>query len=164
MIRLPKSIDYEEVPLEKRYRAATRSLSARIGALYGRAVEEFGDDALDLIRSVSLEHARDLAKELCGDNPQHDAKSATLCLAHLLGLVGMEVEAMEISPQRARIRIRQCLYRITRPELCQARLALESEFIRTLNADLTFEIEQCAARGDEACVFRIALQHRRLRR
>lgn len=155
MIRLPESIDYEEVPIEKRYRAATRALSARIGALYSRAVDEFGDEALDLIRSVSREHARDLALHLCPGTGKRDAQGAALCLAQLLDLVGMDGEVLEMAPDSARISVESCPYGISSPELCEARATLEAEFVRSLSGNLHFEIEKCAALGDEVCVFRI---------
>ncbi len=155
MIRLPESIDYEEVPIEKRYRAATRALSARLGALYRRAVEEFGDEALDLIRSVSREHARDLAKELGSKDQSYDAGTAAVCLAHLLDLAGMDGEIVELSPERALITVESCPYGISGPELCEARTTLELEFVKSLAGDLHFEIEKCAALGDATCQFRI---------
>jgi predicted ArsR family transcriptional regulator len=155
VIRLPESIDYEEVPLEKRYRAATRALSARIGALYRRAVDEFGGEALDLIRSVSRAHAQDLADELCEKTGKHDAGTAALCLAHLLDLEGMDGELLELSPESARFSIESCPYGISTPELCKARTTLESEFVRALSDGLHFEIEKCAALGDDVCVFQI---------
>lgn len=157
MIRVPESIPYEEVPLEKRYRAATRALSARIGALYRRAIEEFGDEVLELIRSVSRRHGRDLAEDLCDVKTRHDVQSVTFCLARLLDLVGMEGQVTEVSPQLARIRIDGCPYGISQPELCDATTALESEFIRTLNKDLRLMIEKCAAAGDESCQLRIQM-------
>jgi hypothetical protein len=155
MIRLPESIDYEEVPLEKRYKTATRALSARIGALYRRAVDEFGDDALEIIRTVNRDHARDLAREMCRSESAANIEGAALCLARLLDLVGAEGEITELSSEVARVRIDECLYGIANPELCQARLTLESEFVKALNPSLAFEIEKCAARGDDACAFRI---------
>ncbi len=155
MIRLPESIDYEEVPIEKRYRAATRALSARIGALYRRAVDEFGDEALELIRSVNRRHARDLARDLCEGGGPRDAGAAALCLARLLDLVGMDGEVLELSPACARISVESCPFGISSPELCEARTTLESEFVRSLADDLHVEIEKCAALGDESCQFRI---------
>ena len=130
MIRLPESVDYEEVPMEKRYRAATRALSARIGALYRRAVDEFGDEALELIRSVNREHARDLASDLCGGSGPRDAGDAARCLAHLLDLVGMDGEVLEVSPTSALVSVESCPFGISSPELCAARTTLEVEFVR----------------------------------
>ena len=156
MIRIPESVSYEELPAEKRYGTATKALPARIGALYRRAVDEFGADALELVRSVNREHGRDLALELCDSQTPHDAGTAAVCLARMLDLIDMEGELTEISPGEARIRIEKCPYGITDPELCEARTALESEFLRTLNSDLTLDIERCAARGDSYCQFRIA--------
>jgi predicted hydrocarbon binding protein len=155
MIRVPESIDYEEVPLEKRYKTATRALSARIGALYRRAVDEFGEEALEIIRTVNRDHARDLAREMCRDASTANAEGAALCLARLLDLIGAEGEITELSSERARIQIDECLYGISNPNLCEARLTLESEFVKSLNPSLEFEIEKCAARGDDACAFRI---------
>ena len=155
MIRLPDSIDFEALPVEKRYRAATRALSARLGALYRRAVDEFGDEALDLVRSVSREHARDLAKALCPKEESRDAGAAAVCLAHLLDLIGMDGEITEVSSQQARITLDACPYGVTSPGLCDARTTLESEFVKSLSGDLSFEIEKCAARGDARCQFRI---------
>lgn len=155
MIHVPKSVQFEEVPAEKRYRTATLALSARIGSLYERALEEFGEEALELIRSVNREHAPDLARDLCPGKTESDAQDAALCLAHLLDLIGMEGEVTEISPDLARIRIEQCPFGNLRPEVCDARTALESGFVKALEKNLTLTVEACAARGDQACRLKI---------
>lgn len=155
MIRVPESVSYEEVPRERRYRTATRALAARIGTLYRRAVEVFGSEAEVLIRSVNRSHGRDLAREMSGGCTRHDAESAALCLARLLDLVGMEGEVTELSSEVSRIRILECPYNMSQPEICVSRTALESEFVRTLAQDLSFEIEHCMACRDPFCQFRI---------
>jgi len=155
MIRLPDSIDYEEVPLENRYRTATRALSARIGALYAGAFEEFGPDALDLIRSVGEEHGRELAEALSGEGPPQDAQGAALCLARLMDLVGMTGRVTELSPEVARIQIETCPYGISDPALCEAKTSLELAFVRALGDSLVLEVEKSAARGDAVCQFKV---------
>ena len=68
MIKLPKNVQIEEIPLETMYRGVLRGLLTRIKILYETIYSRYGNDGLDLIREVSEKCGQDIAKKVHGDN------------------------------------------------------------------------------------------------
>ena len=151
-IVLPPGIRLDLLAIEERYDSAVRGLMKRINSLYTAIVDRFGEDGLDLIREVSTQQGRKIARSMKERGQPTDIKSVGLFLVKVFENVRGGGEVTEFNDQRVAIKIYECPYPFERPEICEAHTTMEEELVKGLNPELDYVIEQCIPRGDKYCL------------
>lgn len=152
MIRYPRSIEVEEVPLEVRNRQIVRGLAERIRQLYEAIVERFGDAGLDLIRDVSRAYGESIARRVREREGKMDIAGVGHFVVRVFNNVLVEGEVTEFGEDRIAIKAVACPYPFTNPEICEAHTTMEEALVCGLNEDLDYFIERSIPRGDPYCL------------
>ena len=151
MIKLPPGIEYEEIPLDKRYRSNLKGLLVRIRNLYEAIEDRFGDEGLKLIEEVSSQYGREIAEKVRARQGEMDLHQVALFLVKVFNGMCSEGEIPEWSEDRVVISVPECPYPFTRPQICAAHTTMEENLVKGLNPDLDYVIEKCIPRGDSVC-------------
>jgi hypothetical protein len=152
MIKLPKNVQIEEIPLESMYRGVLRGLLTRIKVLYEAIYNRYGNDGLDLIREVSEKCGYDIAKKVRGSDAPWDIHKVGLFLVKVFNNMRSEGEVTEFSEKRVAIMVPKCPYPFNDPAICSAHTSMECALVHGLNPDLEYRIEQSIPAGDINCV------------
>jgi hypothetical protein len=152
MIKLPPGIEYEPDPIEVRYRRNLRGLLHRIKRLYDAIVDRFGDDGLELIREVSTEYGREIAKRISAREGPMDIKQVGLFIVKVFDNMRAEGEVTEFTDERVAIAVPECPYPLDRVDICLAHTTMEEALVTGLNPDLEYFIEKSIPGGDDICV------------
>jgi hypothetical protein len=155
MIKLPKNVQIEEIPLEAMYRGVLRGLLTRIKVLYEAIYSRYGNDGLDLIREVSEKCGYDIAKKVRGGDAPWDIHKVGLFLVKVFNNMRSEGEVTEFSANRVSILVPECPYPFNNTEICSAHTSMECALVHGLNPDLEYRIEKSIPAGDENCVHAI---------
>lgn len=151
MIKIPGHIDFQEASIEERYHGTVRGLQARIRDLYSEIVERFGQDGLQLIRSVSGQYGDSLGKHIYSRQGASSIQDVAKFLVKVFNNVLAEGEISEWSNERITIKVTRCPYPLTDPSICAAHTTMEEALVKNLNPDLDYHIEKCIPRGDQEC-------------
>jgi hypothetical protein len=151
LIELPSGVRIKEVPVEKRYRSSTSALMDRIRRLYEEIYSRFGSDGLGLIRDVSSEFGREIARRGRKKIQGGDARSVALYLVRIFNNVRGEGKVVEWGDRRVVIRVHKCPYPFDKPEICDAHTAMERAVVEELGDDLKYCIEKSIPMGDPFC-------------
>jgi predicted ArsR family transcriptional regulator len=151
MIKLPKGIEVDEVPLDKRYRSNLKGLLTRIRMLYEAIEDRFGEEGLLLIRDVSSRYGRAIADRVRQREGVMDIHQTGKFLIKVFNGMRSEGEVTEWSDNRVVIMVPACPYPFTRPRICAAHTAMEEALVKGLNPQLDYVIEKCIPSGNEEC-------------
>jgi predicted ArsR family transcriptional regulator len=152
MIKLPKDIQIEEIPLEAMYRGVLRGLLTRIKVLYEAIYTRYGNDGLDLIREVSEKCGHDIAKKVRGNDEPWNIREVGLFLVKVFNNMRAEGEVTEFSENRVSIKVPGCPYPLMDIEICSAHTSMECALVQGLNPDLEYQIEKSVPAGDPFCL------------
>ena len=152
MIKLPKNVQIEEIPLETMYRGVLRGLLTRIKILYETIYSRYGNDGLDLIREVSEKCGQDIAKKVRGDNEPWNIREVGLFLVKVFNNMRSEGEVTEFSENRVSIMVPECPYPLKDKEICSAHTSMECALVQGLNPNLKYLIEKSVPAGDPFCL------------
>jgi predicted hydrocarbon binding protein len=151
LIKLPEGIKIEEVPIEKRYRSITAGLVRRIKILYDTIYERFGEEGLELIRDVGraygLEVAERAKKKIKGD----DIESVALYVIRVFNTIRGNGVVTKWDKNQVIIRVFECPYPWTKPEVCIAHTTMEKTLVETLGKNLHYSIPKSIPAGDPYC-------------
>ncbi|TKJ41873.1 hypothetical protein CEE37_04705 [candidate division LCP-89 bacterium B3_LCP] len=151
MIKLPDCLEYEEIPLDKRYRSNLKGLLTRIRKLYEAIEDRFGEEGLQLIRQVSIDYGQEIARRVRSRQGDMDLQQVGLFLVKIFNGMRSDGEVTEWTDDRFVITVPKCPYPFTRPQTCAAHTAMEVALVKGLNPALDYTIEKCIPRGDEEC-------------
>ncbi|MFC2103519.1 hypothetical protein ACFLSS_03720 [Bacteroidota bacterium] len=152
MIKLPKDMQIEEIPIEVMYRGVLRGLLTRIKVLYESIYSRFGDFGLDLIREVSEQYGKDIAKRVRGNDEPWKIDKIGLFLVKVFNNMRAEGEVTEFGKNRISIKVPQCPYPFNDTKICAAHTAMECALVKGLNPDLKYDIEKSVPAGDPFCL------------
>ena len=152
MIKLPKNVQIEEIPLEAMYRGVLRGLLTRIKVLYEAIYTRYGDDGLDLIREVSEQYGYDIAKRVRGNDEPWDINKVGLFLVKVFNNMRAEGEVTEFGKNRVSIMVPQCPYPFKDAKICSAHTSMERALVKGLNPVLEYNIEKSVPAGDPFCL------------
>ena len=151
MIEVPPGVEYSQLPVEKKYKSATRGLLKRILTIYRGIYERFGQEGLDLIREVSQSYGKEIAELGKKRVRMGDVQSVGLYLVRVFDMIDCQGEITEFSDNRVTIRLYQCPYPFDHPEICQAHTTMEEALIKTLGDNLEYVIARSIPQGDPFC-------------
>jgi predicted ArsR family transcriptional regulator len=151
MIKLPEGIDWEPVPVEKRYRSVSRALMSRINTIYEGLYGRFGEAGLDLIREVSRQYGEEIAARSKKYVHNGSAKELGLLLIRIFENINSEGEVTEFSDDRVVIELPECPYPFTNPEICAAHTTMEETVVELLGENLGYAIPRSRPKGDPVC-------------
>lgn len=151
MIKLPKGIIIEEIPIENKYRSITNALIKRIKHLYDAIYERYGSDGLDLIREVSTNYGLEIAERAKQKIEHPDIKSVALFVIKVFNNLRGNGEVTEFNDKKVVIRVHECPYQFGKPEMCEAHTSMEKALVETLCKDLKYYIEKSIPKGDSYC-------------
>jgi predicted ArsR family transcriptional regulator len=152
MIKLPKDVQTEEIPIEAMYRSVLRGLLTRIKVLYEAIYNRYGDDGLDLIREVSEQYGNEIAKRVRGNDEPWNINKVGLFLVKVFNNMRAEGEVTEFGEKRVSIMVPQCPYPFKDTKICSAHTAMECALVKGLNPDLEYHIEKSVPAGDLFCL------------
>jgi predicted ArsR family transcriptional regulator len=152
MIKVPKDVQIDEIPLEKMYSSVLRGLLSRIKILYEAIYKRFGNDGLDLIREVSSSYGNEIANRVRGKDESWDIKKVGLFLIKVFNNMRAEGEVTEFGKNRVSIMVPQCPYPFEDTEICTAHTAMENALVKGLNSKLDYSIEKSIPAGDSFCL------------
>ncbi len=152
MIKLPKNVQIEEIPLEAMYRSVLRGLLTRIKVLYEAIYIKYGDDGLDLIKEVSEQYGSEIAERVRGYDEPWDIKKVGLFLIKVFNNMRAEGEVTEFGKTRVSIKVPQCPYPFKDAKICSAHTSMECALVKGLNPDLEYRIENSVPAGDPFCL------------
>lgn len=152
MIKLPPGIEIPELPVEVRYRGVLRGLLTRIKGLYDGVYDRFGEEGLELIREVSADYGREIARTRRGDGDPWPIRDVGLFLVKVFNNMRSEGEVTEFTDVRVAIMVPTCPYPFDRVEICQAHTSMERALVKGLNPELDYVIEKSIPAGDPFCL------------
>jgi predicted ArsR family transcriptional regulator len=152
MIKLPKNVQIEEIPLEAMYRSVLRGLLTRIKVLYEAIYTRYGNDGLDLIREVSEQYGNEIAKRVRGNDEPWNINKVGLFLVKVFNNMRAEGEVTEFGTNRVSIMVPQCPYPFNDAKICSAHTAMERALVKGLNSELDYSIEKSIPAGDSFCL------------
>jgi len=152
MIKLPKNVQVEEIPLEAMYRGVLRGLLTRIKVLYEAIYSRYGDDGLDLIREVSEQYGNEIAKRVRGNDEPWDINKVGLFLVKVFNNMRAEGEVIEFGKNRVSIMVPKCPYPFKDKKICSAHTSMECALVKGLNPELEYYIEKSVPAGDSFCL------------
>jgi len=152
MIKLPKNVQIEEIPIEAKYRSVLRGLLSRIKVLYEAIYTRYGDDGLDLIREVSEKYGNEIAKRVRGSDEFWDIKKVGLFLVKVFNNMQAEGEVTEFGKSRISIMVPKCPYPFKDKKICSAHTSMECALVKGLNPELEYYIEKSVPAGDSFCL------------
>lgn len=152
MIKLPKNVQIEEIPLEAMYRGVLRGLLTRIKVLYEAIYSRYGDDGLDLIREVSEQYGNEIANRVRGNDEPWDINKVGLFLVKVFNNMRAEGEVIEFGKNRVSIMVPKCPYPFKDKKICSAHTSMECALVKGLNPDLEYYIEKSVPAGDSFCL------------
>ncbi len=152
MIKLPKNVQMEEIPLDAMYRSVLRGLLTRIKVLYEAIYSRYGDDGLDLIREVSEQYGSEIAKRVRGNDEPWDINKVGLFLVKVFNNMRADGEVTEFGKTRVSIKVPQCPYPFKDTKICSAHTSMECALVKGLNPDLEYYIEKSVPAGDSFCL------------
>ncbi len=153
MIKLPKNLQIEEIPLEAMYRGVLRGLTTRIKVLYETIYTRYGDDGIDLIRDVSEKCGHDIAKKVRGDDESWSISKVGLFIVKVFNNMLSEGEVTEFTENRVSIMVPKCPYPFKDTKICSAHISMECALVHGLNPNLEYHMEKSIAAGDPFCVY-----------
>ena len=152
MIKLPKDVQTEEIPIEAMYRSVLRGLLTRIKVLYEAIYNRYGDDGLDLIREVSEQYGNEIAKRVRGNDEPWNINKVGLFLVKVFNNMRAEGEVTEFGKNRVSIMVPQCPYPFKDAKICSAHTSMECALVKGLNPNLEYRIENSVPAGDPFCL------------
>ena len=152
MIKLPKNVQIEEIPLEAMYRGVLRGLLTRIKVLYEAIYSRYGDDGLALIREVSEQYGNEIANRVRGNDEPWDINKVGLFLVKVFNNMRAEGEVIEFGKNRVSIMVPKCPYPFKDKKICSAHTSMECSLVKGLNPDLEYYIEKSVPAGDSFCL------------
>ena len=152
MIKLPKGVQIEEIPIEQMYRGVLRGLLTRIKVLYEAIHTRYGDDGLDLIREVSEKYGNEIAERVRGNDEPWDINKVGLFLVKVFNNMRAEGEVIDFGENRVSIMVPQCPYPFTDTKICSAHTSMECALVKGLNSELEYYIEKSVPAGDSFCL------------
>lgn len=152
MIKLPKGVHVEQIPIDVMYRGVLHGLLTRIKILYETIYNRYGNDGLDLIREVSEKCGHDIAKRVRGNAEPWDIKKVGLFLIKVFNNMRAEGEVTEFGKNRISIMVPKCPYPFEDCEICAAHTAMERALVKGLNSELDYSIEKSIPAGDSFCL------------
>jgi predicted ArsR family transcriptional regulator len=152
MIRLPPGISTVETPLERRYAGVLKGLLTRIRKLYEEVYARCGEEGLQLIRDVSSEYGREIAARKRKHGDPWDIRQVGLYLVKVFDNMRSEGEVTEFDDRRVAIKVPECPYPFTDPQICAAHTSMEQALVKGLNPDLDYVIEKSIPQGDAYCL------------
>ncbi len=151
MIKLPEGITVDEIPIEKRYKSVTAGLIRRIKLLYEAVYERFGAEGLNLIKEVSDGYGAEIAERAKSKVKMNDLKSVALYVIKVFNTLRGNGEVVEFSDKRIVIRVAECPYPWTTPEVCEAHTQMEKTLVESLGKNLRYRIGKSLPKGDAYC-------------
>jgi len=152
MIKLPRNVQIEEIPLDAMYRGVLRGLVTRIKVLYEAIYARYGNDGLDLIREVSEKYGHDIAKRVRGGDESWNISKVGLFLVKVFNNMRSEGEVTEFSENRVSIMVPECPYQFKDKKICSAHTSMECALVHGLNPELEYRIEKSVPAGDPTCL------------
>ena len=152
MIKLPKNVQIEEIPIEAMYSGVLRGLLTRIKILYEAIYKRYGNDGLDLIQEVSEQYGSEIAKRVRGNDEPWDIKKVGLFLIKVFNNMRAEGEVTEFGKNRISIMVPKCPYPFKDTKICSAHTSMECSLVKGLNPDLEYYIEKSVPAGDSFCL------------
>jgi hypothetical protein len=153
MIKLPKNLQIEEIPLEVMYRGVLRGLTTRIKVLYEAIYNRYGNDGLDLIRDVSEKCGHDIAKKVRGDDEPWNISKVGLFIVKVFNNMLSEGEVTEFTENRFSIIVPECPYPFKDTKICSAHISMECALVHGLNPNLEYHMKKSIAAGDPFCEY-----------
>ena len=152
MIEYPKGITIEEQPFEIAGKRTIRSLLTRIIGLYEAMYERFGKEGLELIRDVSADYGKDIARRARRGGPPWDIKDVGLFLLRIFNNVPSSGEVTQFDDRRIAIRVDECPYPMKSVDICRAHTCMEEAVVKGLNPEFDYVIEESIPAGDKFCM------------
>ena len=152
MIKTPQGVEISEVPIEKKYRTATKALLSRINNIYKGIYKKFGKDGLDLIEEVSTSYGKQMAQFAKEKIEKPTPKEVGLYLLRIFSMIDCQGEVSEFSDDKVAIKLYQCPYPFDNPKICEAHTTMERALVEELNKDLEYVITESIPSGGKFCV------------
>ncbi len=148
--------------LEQVYRSAVSGLYARLRSNYDYIYKKFGDEGLKLISDMSREYGLTVAARAKSRLKSNDIPSVAQYLLRIFETVAYDKHydtRVEISNERAIIKIDECPLHFNNPEMCLAHTTMEKTVVEELNPDLAYHIGKSIPAGDAYCEHIIEFKH-----
>ena len=148
--------------LEQVYRSAVRGLYARLRSNYDYIYQKFGDEGLKLISDMSREYGLTVAKRAKNKLKSNDLPSVAQYLLRIFETVAYDKHygaRVEMSNERAIIKVDECPLRLDKPGMCLAHTTMEKTVVEELNPNLTYRIGKSIPAGDACCEHIIETKH-----
>jgi len=128
------------------------ALNANVGLIAKAVDKKFGAGGRDVLRQVQSVEGVAMGKMLKLMSPGEDFKSVVTFYAQALEMFGVDIE-VEVKKDEVVVDVVKCPWGLegTSRELCEAMMAFDVSWVKTMSPNVTLEIVKTVAVGDPQC-------------
>ena len=145
------ALKFRKLSPEAKYARVVPGLLKRVRDLYEEIYRRFGDQGLDLIRDVSREYGRAAASKSLLRHQVSGVADVGRYLLMVFDMVTPHWEVSHFDDDKLIIKVTECPYPFTNPDVCEAHTTMERALVETFDPSLEYRIGCSVARGDNYC-------------
>lgn len=150
-MNLPDELKFKRLSFEEKYHRAVPGYMKRLRDLYEAIYEQFGEEGLDLIRTVSKKYGRRIGANVKKKGELKGVVQVGKYLLKVFDMVSDDWEIKEFSEDRLVITVSRCPYPFRRDEVCRAHTCMEQALVAALDDSLEYRIGCSIPAGDSYC-------------
>lgn len=150
-MNLPEPLAFERLSLEEKYKKAVPGYMRRIRDLYEAIHDRFGEEGLELIRTVSRTYGTRIAENVKKKGALKGIVPVGRYLLKVFDMVSDDWEVFEFTEDRLVIGVHRCPYPFRRDAVCRAHTCMEQALVKGLDDTLDYRIGRSIPQGDAFC-------------
>jgi len=148
---LPEALQFERLSWEQKYRKAVQGYMRRLCSLYEAIYERFGEEGLELIRTVSRDFGTRVGQNARKKGEMKGVAQVGRYLLKVFDAVSDDWSVQEFSEDRLVIAVSRCPYPFKVEEICKAHTCMEQALVAALDPELDYRIGKSIPAGDAYC-------------
>ena len=150
-MELPEELKFDRLSYEDKYHRAVTGYMRRLCEIYEAVCERFGEEGLELIRSVSADYGRRIAENAKKKGELKGVAQVGRYLIKVFDMVSDDWFVKEFSEDRLIIGVSRCPYPFVDDRICRAHTCMEEALVAGLDDRLDYRIGQSIPQGDPYC-------------
>lgn len=155
---LPEELYFKRLSYEEKYKRAVQGYMRRLCQVYEAVYERFGDEGLDLIRSVSREYGMKIGENARKKGHLRGVNEVGKYLIKVFDMVSDDWRVQAFSKDRLIIAVDRCPYPFKDEKICSAHTCMEQALVAALDPDLDYRIGRSIPKGDPYCEHILSLR------
>ncbi len=150
-MELPEELKFDRLSYEEKYHRAITGYMRRLCEIYEAVYERFGEEGLELIRSVSADYGRRIAENVKKKGELKGVAQVGRYLIKVFDMVSDDWFVKEFSQDRLIIGVSRCPYPFKDDRICRAHTCMEEALVAGLDDTLDYRIGRSIPQGDPYC-------------